>query len=102
MELGTIGELIKKLVAEHRDFSSQTERLDRSLRESQTFHQLSEIFTPLKEALIDHMLVEETEIFPEVSARGLFSERVSEIMQQHLDITAALDRMKFAIHGKNL
>jgi hypothetical protein len=101
-EVQELGSLIGRLIKEHREFSTQTCDLGEGIEKSETFDRLEEIFIPLNEQLVDHMLVEETEIFPEVSRRGLFDERVSEIMQQHLDITAALDEMKFALHRKNL
>jgi iron-sulfur cluster repair protein YtfE (RIC family) len=95
-------ELVQKLLGEHRDFSSQTAEITQSIDDAAAFARISKVFVPLREALIEHMLVEESEIFPEVSRRGLFTERISEIMQQHLDITAALENMRFALHGKNL
>lgn len=98
METQGLGSIIRRLLEEHREFSSQAQNLGQSIEESRAFDKLREIFSPLKEQLTDHMLVEESEIFPEVSRRGLFDEKVSEIMQQHLDITAALDKMKFALH----
>ncbi|MDG6905552.1 MAG: hemerythrin domain-containing protein [Nitrososphaerota archaeon] len=102
-EVGTLEALVQRLMKEHRDFASQTGKLDESIAcESPMYHEITKVFATLKEELTDHMLAEETEIFPEVSNRGLFNERISEIMQQHLDITAALDRMKFALHGKDL
>ena len=94
-------ELVKRLMGEHRDYSSQTEDLNRRISDAE-FASMIEIFAPLREALINHMLEEETEIFPELSRRGLFTERTSEIMQQHVEITAALDSMRFAIHRRNL
>ena len=102
-EVGTLGALVQRLMREHRDFALQTNKLGKSIEsENSVFSELAEIFSALKQDLTDHMLVEETEIFPEVSNRGFFNERVSEIMQQHLDITASLDEMKFALHGKDL
>ena len=102
-EVGTLGTLVQRLMREHRDFASQTRKLDEDIAsQSPVYQDITEIFATLRQDLIDHMLVEETEIFPEVSNRGLFNERISEIMQQHLDITAALDTMKFAIHAKDL
>lgn len=95
-------ELVQKLLEEHRDFSSQTTEIEQSIDDLSALSRISKIFVPLREALIEHMLVEESEIFPEVSRRGLFTERISEIMQQHLDITAALENMRFALHGKDL
>ncbi len=95
-------ELVQKLLEEHHDFSSQTCKIEQSIEKTVEFARISEVFVSLREALIEHMLVEESEIFPEVSRRGLFTERVSEIMQQHLDITAALENMRFALHGKNM
>lgn len=102
IQLESIGQLIRRLIAEHRDFALQTEQLDQGIRDARALQELSGLFAPLYDSLVNHMLVEETEIFPEVSSRGLFTERVSEIMQQHLDITAALYEMKFALHRKNL
>jgi hemerythrin len=102
LQVETLGMLVDRLRKEHKDFSSQTDSLARRIKEMQTFDQIIEIFAPLKDALVDYILTEETEIFPEVSRRGLFSERISEIMQQHVDITAALDKMKFGLRGKNI
>ena len=93
--------LVKRLIEEHRDFSRKEQRLSGSIRDDADLSAIAEIFSPLRESLIGHMLVEETDIFPEVSNQGLFSERISEIMQQHLDITAALDEMRSSIHGKD-
>ena len=95
-------ELVQKLLEDHRNFSSETAEIAQSIDGVTAFAQISEVFVPLREALIGHMLVEESEIFPEISRLGLFTERTSEIMQQHLDITAALENMRFALHGKNL
>jgi hemerythrin superfamily protein len=102
LQVETLGMLVERLVNEHKDFTLQTYGLDQSIKDAKTFDRIVEIFVPLKDALVEHMLIEETEIFPEVSRRGLFSERVSEIMQQHIDITATLDKMKFALHRKDL
>jgi iron-sulfur cluster repair protein YtfE (RIC family) len=92
--------LIAKLLQEHHNFSSNIENLNQSINDSRLAF-VSEIFSPLQEALVEHMLIEESEIFPEISRRGLFDDRISEIMQQHLDITSALGNMKSALHGKN-
>lgn len=98
----SLSSLVGKLIEEHRDFADKEERLNRRIGEDFDFSSLAETFLPLREALIEHMLVEETEIFPEVSNRGLLNERISEIMQQHLDLTAALDEMRFSLHRKDL
>lgn len=92
--------LVRKLIEEHRDFSSKVQEIDQRIEDSE-LTSLVNIFHPLRDSLIDHMLVEESEIFPEVSNRGLFTERISEIMQQHLEITAALDEMRSSIHRKD-
>ena len=93
--------LVKRLLEEHRDFSSKVHILNQSIDDFE-LSKISEVFVPFREALIEHMLVEESEIFPEVSRLGFFDERISEIMQQHVDITAALDEFRFSMHRKNL
>lgn len=98
---GSLRELVRRLLAEHRDFASRTSLLENSIGDPSAIARITEVFVPLRDALVEHMLVEETEIFPEVSMRGLFTERVSEIMQQHLEITTALENMRFALHGKD-
>ena len=100
-QMESLSALVQRLLAEHRDFSSKSQALDHSISKSE-FASVSDIILSLRESLIDHMLVEETEIFPEVSRRGFFNERISEIMQQHVEITAALDRIRFALHRKNI
>ena len=93
--------LVKRLLEEHRDFSSKVHILNESIDDFE-LSKISKVFVPFREALIEHMLVEESEIFPEVSRLGFFDERISEIMQQHVDITAALDEFRFSMHRKNL
>lgn len=100
-QFSSLKKLVRTLIDEHRDFSSKVESLNNSISDSQ-LDAIKEIFVPLHESLIGHMLLEETEIFPEVSRLSLFDERISEIMQQHVDITAALDEFRFSIHRKNL
>lgn len=100
-EVERLRALVQSLLNEHREFSAQTSSLNQGISEGETSSQLMEIFSPLREELMNHMLTEESEIFPEVSRRGYFTERISEIMQQHLDITALLDAMKFAISRGN-
>ncbi|MGI0083500.1 MAG: hypothetical protein ACREBQ_00290 [Nitrososphaerales archaeon] len=101
-KMESLKRLVQKLLEEHHGFSSQVHGLKQGIEDSATFDSISDSFLPLRDALIEHMLVEESEIFPEVSRRGLFDERISEIMQQHLDITASLDNMRRALHHKNL
>jgi hemerythrin len=94
--------LIDRLTREHKDFLAQVADLKRNIETKAEFDLTRETFATVKNALIEHMLTEETEIFPEVAMRGLFAERISEIMQQHVEITAASDKMKFALHRRDI
>ena len=93
--------LVKKLLGEHRSFSSQVRGLGENA-DARELSKVREAFVPIEEALMEHMLVEESEIFPEISRMGLFDESISEIMQQHIEITSSLDKMKYAIRGKDV
>lgn len=97
----SLSSLVRRLVQEHRDFSGKEKKLRQTMNDDSELSTLRQTFYPLRESLIEHMLVEETDIFPEVSNRGLFDERISEIMQQHLEITAALDEMRFSLSRKD-
>jgi iron-sulfur cluster repair protein YtfE (RIC family) len=97
----SLGPLIKKLVEEHCDFFRQEQVLETKISNFE-FQTLSKMLALLKESLVAHMLVEESEVFSEVSRCGVFNERVSEIMQQHVEITAALQDMRFSLRAKNL
>ncbi len=93
--------LVEKLLDEHRRFSSQVRGLGEKA-DARELSKVREAFVPIEEALMEHMLVEESEIFPEVSRMGLFDESISEMMQQHIEITSSLDKMKYAIRGKDV
>ncbi|MGH2637736.1 MAG: hypothetical protein ACRDF4_00365, partial [Rhabdochlamydiaceae bacterium] len=48
-------ELVQRLLEEHRNFSSQTGAFEQSIADLAAFARITEVFVPLREALIEHM-----------------------------------------------
>ena len=100
-EVGSLRELVDKLVQEHRTFPLQIVIINGDLAHYQAKKVLSEHFVRLQDALTGHMLTEEFEVYPELMKRGLFDEVTSMIMQQHHDLTASLGKMELALRIGN-
>ncbi len=90
-------EQIKRLLAEHRSYASELERLRGEARTGVATISLRDHFTALQDSLTEHMLTEEFEIYPEVMKRDLFDSSISSIMQQHHDVTSCLGKMELSL-----
>ncbi len=105
-EVGSLKELIAALTKEHRSFPTQLEEMREDLARSGDGSSLQrEIemrFFRLQDTLSGHMVTEEFEFYPVVADRGLLDETVSEIMQQHHEITAELERMGLSLRAKDV
>ncbi len=96
-ELQEMGELVAKLMDEHRQFSVDVRELNGALDPPGSLEALRVRFLHLQDALTEHMVVEEFEFYPELARRGLFDDTVSAIMQQHHELTASLNKMGLAL-----
>ncbi len=100
-EVNSLRELIDRLIEEHRSFPSQVKSLGDGLATSQA-RSLGERFVRLQDTLTEHMLTEESEVYPELMKRGFFDEETSTIMQQHHSLTSSLGKMELALRLRNL
>ena len=95
--------LIGRLEEEHRSFATDIEGLGNAARgDGSSTSTLVVPFTALSDSLTEHMLVEESEVYPAVMAGGLFDPSVSSIMQQHHDVAGSLSRMALALRNDGL
>ncbi len=88
---------IKRLVAEHRSYASELESLQGEAQAGVAAKSVRDHFTDLHDSLTEHMLTEESEVYPEVMKRGMFDSSISSIMQQHHDVTACLEKMELSL-----
>ncbi|MDG6898842.1 MAG: hemerythrin domain-containing protein [Nitrososphaerota archaeon] len=96
-EVRGLAALVGRLVEEHRGYASDMEELGRLAEAEEKVETLRRPFASLQDRLTEHMLVEESEVYPEVMRRDHFDSTVSTVMQQHHDVTASLARMEFSL-----
>jgi|GEM_PF-3191118 iron-sulfur cluster repair protein YtfE (RIC family) len=97
-------ELVKKLINEHRLFASDMQNMESLVRSSEIdINQLSKLLSELRYKLSNHIIDEESVLFPEMAYNNLVdTSLLSEVMQQHLDILDRLDKLELELGAKNL
>ncbi|MDG6933217.1 MAG: hemerythrin domain-containing protein [Nitrososphaerota archaeon] len=90
-------DLITRLTNEHRQILSQANELESCLSNPLNVQILEKPTTDMYDKLGEHMLIEESELYPKIVELGMFDETISGIMQQHHDLTAELNRMRSSL-----
>ncbi len=95
-----------KLINEHRLFASNLQHIKDLIESSNANLVVNQLFNLLSEfryKLSNHIIDEESVLFPEMANRNLVdSSLLSEVMQQHLDILEHLDKLELALGSNNL
>lgn len=95
--------LIERLVKEHRTFADQNESLTRMVtEEDEATPELTQLFYTLRDGLLEHIHVEEAQIYPDLKEHGQFDSLVEMIMQQHEELKEALQLMEEALNAKDI
>lgn len=97
-------DLVKKLINEHRLFASDIQNIEILTTSSEIdINQLSKLLSEFRYKLSNHIIDEESVLFPEIARRNLVdTSLLSEIMQQHLDILDHLDKLELELGAKNV
>lgn len=97
-------DLVKKLINEHRLFASDIQNIEILTTSSEIdINQLSKLLSEFRYKLSNHIIDEESVLFPEIAHRNLVdTSLLSEIMQQHLDILDHLDKLELELGAKNV
>ncbi len=94
----SLGELLDRLASEHLTYPLMIDSLERMLgARNVDVAQLRAEFKGFKDSLMQHVIDEESEVYPEVARMGLLDFSVSAIMQQHQEVTDGLARMEAAM-----
>ncbi|MGC9069365.1 MAG: hemerythrin domain-containing protein [Thermoprotei archaeon] len=94
-------DLTMKLIYEHRSLASDLKSIENSIN---TFdiNYLSSLLNEFRSKLSNHIIDEESVLFPEIANRNLVDHSLlSHIMQQHLDILEHLDKLELALSANN-
>ncbi len=94
-------DLTMKLIYEHRSFASDLKSIEDSIN---TFdiNYLSGLLNEFRSKLSNHIIDEESVLFPEVANRNLVDHSLlSHIMQQHLEILEHLDKLELALSSND-
>jgi iron-sulfur cluster repair protein YtfE (RIC family) len=71
--------------------------LDRKINVRDGVEELRKAFVSLQDSLVEHMLVEEFEVYPELMRKNLLELAISSIMQQHFNVVSCLGKMELSL-----
>lgn len=88
--------LVERPVEQHRKYPYDIEELDRKINVRDGIKELRKAFVSLQDSLVERVLVEEFEVYPELMRKNLFDSAISSIMQQHVNVVSCLKKMELS------
>ena len=95
-------QLVEKLILEHHTFADQNEVLVRTAADSDMVTpEMYQLLSSLRDGLMQHIVEEESKIYPDLKRRNQFDNLVAMIMQQHEELKASLRQIEAALDARD-